>query len=112
ANNQRFLHLLGTITAISLIKQDLRFLPRGLERGPEMNISPKNCVGPQPPAIRAVRWRAGAAPDPIHIGRGCCNGLGLIETASKLKCLPWYDTLSSVHRRRTISNVSTTRDKI
>src|SRR5215510_1043521 len=45
ANNQRFLHLLGTITAIPFVEQSLCFLTRSLERGSEMNIPPQNGLG-------------------------------------------------------------------
>src|SRR5215831_12612615 len=44
-NNERFLHLLGTITAIPSVEQGLCFLPCGLERGPKMNITPQNGLG-------------------------------------------------------------------
>src|SRR5688572_16030060 len=45
ANNQRFLHLLGTITAIPFVEQGLCFLTRSLGRSPEMNVAPQDGLG-------------------------------------------------------------------
>src|SRR5215471_13742163 len=45
ANNQRFLHFLGTKTAIPSVEQGLCFLTCGLGCGPEMNIAPQNGLG-------------------------------------------------------------------